>query len=73
MHEAICIALLSSEIRTLTFAEIARFITKRDLYPNRKGNIPLETQIMLRSTKSRGRYAYLFDQLSNDTIRLRNN
>ena len=46
LHEAISIALLSNMDRKLTFKDIADFINQRNLYPNRKGNITLEKQIM---------------------------
>lgn len=72
LHEAIEIALLSKTNRTASFEEIAKFIEARDLCPIRDGNIPLSTQIMLRSTKSRGVHTHLFEQISPDSIRLRN-
>ena len=72
LHEAIALALLANENRTATFDEIADFIIKRDLFPNRKAGIDLADQVMLRSTKSKGQYAYLFEQISLDTIKLRN-
>jgi hypothetical protein len=72
LHEAIVIALLSNEKRTLSFDEVAKFIEKRNLFPDRKGGISLSQQIILRSTKSRGQYHYLFEQLDEKTIRLKN-
>lgn len=72
LHEAIAVALLSDKKRTLTFGQIAEFITARNLFPERKGNVSLEIQVMLRATKSNGRYLYLFEQIDNETIRLRN-
>lgn len=64
LHEAIALALLSKKSRTATFDEVAAFIEKRCLYPERKGNIPLEVQVMLRATKSRKRYSQLFEEVS---------
>jgi hypothetical protein len=72
LHEAIVIALVNTDKRSATFIEIAEFILARQLYPMRKGNIKLESQIMLRSTKSKGRYSHLFEQIDSDTIKLKN-
>jgi len=72
LHEAIVIALISKPDRKMTFEEIANFITDRDLYPKREGNIELSKQIMLRSTKSKGAYHHLFQQVSENSIILRN-
>ncbi len=72
LHEAIVLALISKENRTASFQEIEYFIKERNLCPIRKGNIPLATQIMLRSTKAKGAYKQLFEQLDDVTIRLRN-
>ena len=72
LHEAIAIALISKKSRSTSFEEIADFIEKRNLFPNRKGGITLAEQVMLRSTKSRGRYSHLFESLSEKTIRMRN-
>ena len=72
LHEAIVIALLSNKNRKATFTEIASFIDKRGLFKNRKGNISLSEQVMLRSTKSKKKYNYLFQEVNEDTICLRN-
>lgn len=71
LHEAIAVALINQQIRTASFEMIASFITKRNLYPNRKGNIPLDIQVMLRSTKAKGAYTHLFEDLGAGYIRLR--
>lgn len=73
LHEAIVIALinLDKETFTGTFQEIANYIEKRNLYPERKGNIPLADQVMLRSTKAQGAYSYLFESAGESSIRLR--
>jgi len=71
LHEAIAIALLSKENRTASFEEIADFIIERNLCPIRDGNIPLSTQVMLRSTKAKGAYHHLFEEVGTDSIRLR--
>ena len=60
LHEAIVLALVDNESRTASFDEIVEFIQKRNLFPERKGGISLAKQVMLRSTKSGNRYAYLF-------------
>lgn len=72
LHEAIVIALINQPNRTASFAEIAVFIEQRNLYTERKGNIDLATQVMLRSTKAKGAYWYLFEQVNEKEIRLRN-
>jgi hypothetical protein len=72
LHEAIVIALINVPDRVASFEQIAKFIERRNLYPERKGNIPLSTQIMLRSTKARRVYLHLFKKIDNNTIKLRN-
>jgi hypothetical protein len=72
LHEAIAVALLSKSNREATFQEIVLFIEKRNFFPERKGNIPLSTQIMLRATKSRGAYKHLFEEINSEKIKLRN-
>lgn len=71
LHEAIVLALIQHPTRTDSFDNIARFIEKRNLYPNRKGGIPLAKQVMLRSTKSQGGYHHLFEEIGAEYIRLR--
>lgn len=71
LHEAIVIALINQPSRTASFEEIAAFIEQRNLYTNRKGNIPLATQVMLRSTKANGAYHHLFEETGAGFIRLR--
>lgn len=73
LHEAIVIALINinKETFTATFDEIADFIDNRRLYTERKGEIDLAKQVMLRSTKSKGNYNYLFEQIENNSIKLR--
>jgi hypothetical protein len=72
LHEAIAIALLNQPTRTASFQEIADFIEERDLCPNREGNIDLSKQVKLRYTKAKGAYNHLFEEVGNDSIRLRN-
>ena len=73
LHEAIVIALINidKDDFTATFEEIAEYIELSKLYPNRKGGIDLAKQVMLRSTKSKGSYTYLFEKIKNDSIKLR--
>jgi len=71
LHEAIAVALLNKPDRQATFEEIALFIEKRKLFPVRKGGIPLATQVMLRSTKSSGRYKHLFEEISGGKVKLK--
>lgn len=72
LHEAIVVALINQPTRTATFQDIADFIEKRNLYTERKGNIPLATQVMLRSTKAKGAYRHLFEDMGAGYVRLRN-
>lgn len=72
LHEAIVLALINEPSRIASFQQIADFIEKRNLYPERKGNIPLATQVMLRSTKAKGAYQHLFEEKGAGYIRLRN-
>lgn len=72
LHEAIVVALVNSPGRTASFEAVASFIEHRNLYPIRDGNIPLSTQVMLRSTKAKGAYCHLFEETAPNTIRLRN-
>lgn len=71
LHEAIVIGLVSHPNKSATFAQKAEFLDERQLNPFREGNIPLSTQVILRSTKSKGAYAYLFKQLDVNSIQLR--
>lgn len=73
LHEAIVVALINinKENFTATFEEIADFIDNRRLYTERKGGIDLAKQVMLRSTKSKGNYNFLFEQIENNSIKLR--
>jgi len=72
LHEAIVVALINinKETFTASFDEIADYIEKKNLYPNRKGAIDLSTQVMLRSTKTKGKYSYLFTQTDTNTIKI---
>ncbi len=74
LHESIIITLVNidKESFTSSFDDISDYITKSDLYLERKENNDLATQIMLRSTKSKGNYANLFEQISRNEIKLRN-
>lgn len=72
LHEAIVVALINQPTRTANFDEIAKFIESRNLYSERKGNIPLATQVMLRSTKAKGAYRHLFNNIGAGYIKLRN-
>lgn len=71
LHEAIVVALINRPNRTASFEEIANFIDDRSLYLNRKGKISLATQVMLRSTKAKGAYHHLFEEIGAGYIRLR--
>ena len=73
LHEAIVIALINIDKKTLsaTFDEIAAHIDKRGLYSERRGDITLAKQVMLRSTKAKGAYIYLFHQIDDQTIQLK--
>ena len=73
LHEAMVVALINIDKKTFTatFDQIANFIEARELFTERKGNITLTKQIMLRSTKAKGAYSYLFEQINENTIRLK--
>jgi len=73
LHEAIVIALINIDKKTFsaTFDEIAAHIDKRGLYTERRGDITLARQVMLRSTKAKGAYSYLFHQIDDQTIQLK--
>jgi len=73
LHEAIVVALINIDKKTFsaTFNEIAAYIDNRNLYGERKGNITLAKQVMLRSTKAKGAYSYLFHQIDDQTIQLK--
>lgn len=73
LHEAVVIALINLDKKTYSasFEDIADYIEKRGLFIDRKGNISLSTQVMLRTTQSQGRYYYLFKRIGKDKICLR--
>lgn len=72
LHEAIVVALinLDKDNYQASFDEIADYIERKSLFPEREGNIPLSKQIELRSVQSKGNYKYLFEQVNNTTIKL---
>jgi hypothetical protein len=72
LQEAMVIALINLPSRQATFEDIAGIISKRDLFPNRKGNISLSKQIELRAFQSKGRYYHLFEKVNTATIKLKN-
>lgn len=72
LHEAIVVALINMPDRKGSFNQIANYIEKKGLFDIRKGNIPLSTQIMLRTCQSKGRYLHLFKKVGEDVIKLRN-
>ena|ERR1043165_971714 len=74
LHEAIAVALININKETFaaTFEEVAAFIEKRGLFTERKDEVDLATQVMLRSTKAKGAYKYLFEQIDENTIQLKN-
>jgi hypothetical protein len=71
LHEAIVVALINQPTRTASFEEIANFIEQRGLFQERKGNISLAKQVMLRSTLSKGKYKHLFEEIGAGYIKLR--
>lgn len=75
LHEAIVIALINIDKKSFqaTSLQIADYILKRNLYPERKGKIFLSEQVMLRATKSNSHYLYLFEQIDENTIKLQSN
>lgn len=71
LHEAIAVVLLNQSNRTATFQDIAKVIEKRKLFPERKGNIPLEVQIKLRAAISSSRYKDWFEFIEPDVLKLK--
>lgn len=72
LHEAIVVALINMPDRKGSFDRVANFIELKGLFPVRKGNILLSTQVMLRSCQSKGRYLHLFKKVGDEVIQLRN-
>gem|GEM_PF-1295344 len=73
LQEAIVIALINIDKETFcaSFDTIAAFIDKRGLFSKRKAGCTLAEQVMLRATRSRGRYKHLFHQIDDRTIQLK--
>ncbi|SCY25251.1 hypothetical protein SAMN02927916_1619 [Flavobacterium anhuiense] len=69
LHEAIILVLIKKANRTSSFDEIAKEIEKRNLFPERKGNITLSEQIQLRTSISSSKYKHLFEKVSENEIR----
>ena len=67
LHEAIAVVLLNMSDRKSTFIEIANEIEKRNLYPDRKGNISLAQQVKLRSAIKSSSYLNTWFVLISDT------
>lgn len=70
LHEAVAVVLLKYKDRTASFDAIAKEIEKRNLFPERKGNIELSKQIRLRTSIKSSRYKHLFTFLAPDKIKL---
>lgn len=71
LHEAIAKVLLTKENETATYDEIAIEIEKQNLFPNRKGNIPLSKQIYLRTSIASSRYKDTwFEVVDENSIKL---
>lgn len=70
LHEAIAVVLLGEPGRTATFQTIANKIEKRNLFPERKGQITLPEQIKLRTSISSSKYKHLFQYTAPDKITL---
>lgn len=71
LHEAMVVALIGLPKRQGTFDEIAAIVEKRNLFPERAGNITLAKQMELRAFQSSGRYAHLFEKVDDSGIRLK--
>jgi hypothetical protein len=70
LHETMVVALINMPGYTVTFEEIAAYVEKRNLFPERKGVIDLAKQMDLRALKSKGRFRHLFEDLGADRIKL---
>ena len=78
LHEAIAVVLLGKDDRTATIQDITKEIADRNLYRQNKGKgaFPPKSQIRLRThpnTKGGQTYGHLFDFISPDKIKLKNN
>lgn len=71
LHEAIVVAIINIDKETYqaTFQQIANHIEKRSLFE--KSNMELAEQVKFRSTLSKKQYYYLFEQVNDNTIRLK--
>lgn len=70
LHEAIAVVLLSQPKRTATCDKIADEINKRRLYIRADGKPLPAYQVMMRSKLNKGRYAYLFEYLERDRVKM---
>ncbi|NOS54648.1 MAG: hypothetical protein HOP37_00145 [Cyclobacteriaceae bacterium] len=70
LHEAIAVVLLNKPKRTANTEEIAKEINKRGLYKRKDGKPLPAYQIMMRSKLNNGRYAYQFEYLKGDRVKL---
>jgi hypothetical protein len=73
LHEAVVVVLLNIPNKMASFETVAEVIEKRKLFPNRKGNISLATQIKIRTAIKSSRYKYLFEFVEPDLIKLKIN
>jgi hypothetical protein len=71
LHEAVAVVLLSEPDRTATFQTIADEIERRNLYPERKGGIPLVEQIKLRTSITSSKYKHWFDFTKPNVLKLK--
>ena len=69
LHEAVILVLLKKPNRTASFNEIAIEIEKRNLFPERKGNISLSKQVELRTSISSSNYKHMFEKVSQNEIK----
>ncbi len=70
LHDAVMVVLKEQPKRSATFQTIADEIERRNLFPERKGGIPLAKQIRLRTAIKSSKYKHLFNFMPPDTIQL---
>lgn len=70
LHEAIAVVLLFKPKRTATCDQIAKEINHRKLYVRKDGKPLPAYQVMMRSKLNKGRYAYLFEYIEKDRVKM---
>lgn len=72
LQEAIVVVLSTRKNRSATTQEIADEINTRNLYQKKDSSPVHASQIMMRTTLSKGQYSHLFEFEKPNTVNLRN-